>query len=283
MNSAVATHGDGPLRRGTPPGSLRYFSALFAPAPVRPLLDALYAFESEIRDSARAQSHEVAHTRLQWWRAEIDRLAGGQPLHPITVALRPLRDCASGDAALLHEVLAAADLDLAGWTYSSWQELEAYAFRAAGALQTLIAAALAGPRALSPGEREFARVLGSALRQTEMLRDLPQDVARGHLYVPLDVLAEAGLDPSNLPTSPPAALAAVAAAWRDRIAAALSSLPSLLSPAERSTQRPGLVLGALHRRLLERIDATRDAAATRAEVPPWSRLWTAWSTAVRYA
>jgi phytoene synthase len=116
-----------------------------------------------------------------------------------------------------------------------------------------------------------------------MLRDLPHDIARGRLYVPLDVVTAAGLDPSNLQTSQPAALAAVLTTWRDRIDGTLAALPSLLSSAERSTQRPGLVLGALHRRLLERIDVSQDGATTRPEVPPWSRLWTAWSTAVRYA
>jgi phytoene synthase len=283
MSSVTAADPGDPTRPGTPPGSLRFFSTLFAPAPRRPLLEALYAFESGIRDSLVSLSHEVAHTRMQWWRAEIDRFAAGCPLHPVTVGLLGLHDCAAGDATLLHEVLTAADLDLARLTYRSWQELEAYSFRAAGALQTLIAAALAGRRELSPAEREFARSLGSAVRQTEMLRDLPRDITRGRLYVPLDVVTAAGLDPSNLQTSQPAALAAVLTTWRDRVDGTLAALPSLLSSAERSTQRPGLVLGALHRRLLERIDVSQDGATTRPEVPPWSRLWTAWSTAVRYA
>jgi len=64
--------------RGAPPGSLRYFAVLFAPAAVRPQLEALYSFEAEIRDTVAA-AHEVAHTRLQWWRGEIDRLAAGHP------------------------------------------------------------------------------------------------------------------------------------------------------------------------------------------------------------
>ena len=46
---------DDPLQRGTPPGSLRYFAVLYAPIAARPLLSALYAFEAEIRDTARAR------------------------------------------------------------------------------------------------------------------------------------------------------------------------------------------------------------------------------------
>jgi hypothetical protein len=43
------------------------------------------------------------------------------------------------------------------------------------------------------------------------------------------------------------------------------------------------VLAALHERLLEQIDHRREIARSRVEVPHWSRLWTAWRTAVRYA
>jgi phytoene synthase len=150
----------------------------------RPQLAALYSFEAEIRDTVAA-AHEVAHARLQWWRGEIERLATGHPGHPVTVALLPLRGHPGFDPQLLHEMLVAADLDLARFTYQNWRELDAYCFRAAGALQTLLAAALAGRRALSTSERAFARRLGSALRQTEMLRDFHVDLAAGRLRAPV--------------------------------------------------------------------------------------------------
>lgn len=283
VSSAAAAEADDPVRRGTPPGSLRYFSNLFAPDGRRPLLEALYAFEAEIRDTVDTASHEVAHTRLQWWRAEADRYAAGRAAHPVTVAMQPLRQCASHDAGLLHEVLTAADLDLARMTYASARELEAYAFRCSGALQMLIAAALAGARELSTAELDYARSLGSALRQAEMLRDFAIDAERGRLYVPLDAIEAAGIDPTSLKSASPAALQSVLEPWRARVKETLLALPERLAPSERSTQRPGLVLAALHVRLLERIDLAQPATLQRADVPPWSRLWTAWTTAVRYS
>jgi phytoene synthase len=283
VNEAVAVGSDDPLRRGTPPGSLRYFSTLFAPPEKRRLLGAIYAFESEIEATVNSPSHEAAHTRMQWWRTEADRFAAGRALHPVTVEMQALRDCASHDPSLLHEVLTAADLDLAHMTYASQRELEAYAYRASGALQTLIAAALAGPRELSPVEREHARELGSGVRQIEMLRDLGRDADRGRVYVPLDALEEAGIDPAALRAASPAALRSVLEPWQARLEASLSALPQRLTSIERRTQRPGLVLAALYLRLLKRIDPASPAAKDRADVPPWSRLWTAWSTAVRYS
>ncbi len=124
MSDPVVASAGAPLQRGTPPGSLRYFSVLFAPPERRALLESLYAFEAELRDTVASASHDVAHTRLQWWRGEVDRYVGGRPQHPVTVALLGLRDCAGHDPGLLHELLTAADLDLARMTYATRSELE---------------------------------------------------------------------------------------------------------------------------------------------------------------
>ena len=256
------------------PGSLRYFAVLFAAPTARAVLEALYSFEGELRRVVAGASHEAAHARLGWWRGEVDRLAAGRPEHPIAMALLPLRSCRDGDPTLLHEMLAAADLDLARMTYRTWPELEAYCFRAAGALQTLLAATLAGDRALTPTEREFARRLGSAVRQVEMLRDLRVDIAAGRFYAPLEPLDVAGVGPSDLKdrAASPAAERFLAD-WAARLGDELAALPELLADAaERTRQRHGLVLGALHGRLL-----------ARTELGPLNRLWTAWRTALRYA
>lgn len=256
------------------PGSLRYFAVLFAPPAARPTLEALYAFEGELRRVSAGTSHEAAHARLGWWRGEVDRLAAGRPEHPITVALLPLRACRDGDPTLLHEMLAAADLDLARMTYRTWPELEAYCFRAAGALQTLLAATLSGDRALTPTEREFARRLGSAVRQVEMLRDLHVDLPAGRCYAPLEPLDAAGAGPADLEeqASSPAAERFLKD-WAAHLGDELAGLPGLLdNSTERARQRHGLVLGALYGRQL-----------TRTELSPLHRLWTAWRAALRYA
>jgi 15-cis-phytoene synthase len=275
---------DDPLKRGTPPGSLRDFAVTYAPPHAKPLLDALYAFEAEIDDTVRSSSHEVAHTRLQWWRAEIDRLLGGNAQHPVTRALGPLRDIAGTDLALLHEALVAADIELARLTFGSSSELEAYCFRASGSLQTLATIACAATRDLSDPEREFARRLGSAVKQTELLRDLRQHTAAGRLPLALDELDAAGADPRDLLTEPLSpALTQLLEAQRLALHDELQQLPELLNAAQRRMQRHGLVLAALHAQLLERIDHRRELARTRAEVAPWTKLWTAWRTALRHA
>lgn len=275
---------DDPLQRGTPPGSLRHFAVTYAPVEARPLLAALYAYEAEIDDTVRASNHDVAHTRLQWWRGEVDRLLGGQPQHPVTRALLPLRERAVDDMALLHEPLVAADIDLACLVLQNAREVEAYCFRATGSLQTLAAVASNTSGRLSDRERAFARELGSCVRRTEMLRDLRGHLARGKLPLPLDALAAAGVNPAQvLPDSVAPALLGLLEAMRQSLAAQTRQLPAALQSSERLAQRQGLVLAALHGKLLDRIDHRTELARTRAEVPAWTKLWTAWRTAVRAA
>jgi phytoene synthase len=275
---------DDPLKRGTPPGSLRHFAVMYAPAHAQPLLEALYAYEAEIGDTVLASSHEVAHTRLAWWRGEVDRLLGGHPLHPVTQALLPLSARAGERLALLHEPLVAADIDLARLTLDDAREVEAYCFRATGSVQTLAAIASSEVGAVSDDELAFARRLGAAICRTEHLRDLRADLAAGRLRLPLETFASAGVDPRELrPDAITPAFAGILAASREDLQRELQELGRLLDRDARARQRQGLVLAALHRRLLGQIHHGRELARTRAEVPAWAKLWTAWSAALRGA
>jgi phytoene synthase len=272
------------MPEGVAPGSLRHFAVLFSGSPEKPLIEAVYALEAELRRVVAATSHEAAHAKLQWWRAEIDRLAAGRPDHPLAHSLLPLRGRRGVDLTLLHEMLVAADLDLARMTYSTWEELDAYLFRSAGVAQTLIAAVLAGERDLAPAEREFARRLGAGLRQSEMLFDLDRDLVHGRLYAPTAALEAAGVDPQALARDGrTATVSAFIGGWQERVRSELASLPAVLAePTLRGAQRHGLVLAALHARWLD----TWSAASTptggpRPELGRFTRLWTAWHTALR--
>ena len=270
---------------GVAPGSLRHFSVLFSGSMEKPLMAAVYALEAELRRIVAATSHEAAHAKLQWWRGEVDRLAAGRPSHPLAHALLPLRGRRDVDLTLLHELLVAADLDLARMTYATWQELDAYLFRSAGIAQTLIAALLAGERGQAPAEREFARRLGAALRQSEMLFDLDRDLARGRLYAPTAALEAAGVDPEAFARNRRTATASgFIAGWQERVLRELQSLPAILAdPALRGAQRHGLVLAALHARWLDALSAaSMPAGGPRPELGPLTRLWTAWRTALRH-
>jgi phytoene synthase len=267
---------DSLVNRAAPAGSLRYFSLLYAPDDKRDQLCALYVVDAEIRESALSANHDVAHTRLQWWRAEIDRLVNGNPQHPATRLLNER----SGDRAgfsKLHEVAVAADMDLARMTYSNMRELRAYCSRSGGAILELMAAQLVAPAPLDDANRATANRLGSGVRHSEILRDLRQDACDGRVYLPQDRLAEHHVTLEDMrgrevPPRLKAALREYRNVVKEELQAALAATSGLL--------RPLVVLAALHRRLLDRI-AVRDydVARSRIDLGPIEKPWLAWRAA----
>lgn len=274
----MAALDDSHVNRAAPPGSMRYFSLLYAPEDRRDRLLALYVIDAEIRESALSVNHDVAHTRLTWWRAEIDRLVNGSPQHPAT---RLLNDSSVDRAsfAKLHEIMAAADMDLARMTYSNMRELRAYASRSRGAIQEVMAALLVAPTPLDELARATANRLGVCVRQSEMLRDLRQDAYDGRVYLPQDCLTEHKVSLEDLRARDVAPH--VKAALREFKEAVQQDLQSALASVS-APLRPLAVLGALHGRLLQRI-AARDynVAQSRIDLGPIEKPWVAWRAARR--
>lgn len=271
---------DSLVNRAAPPGSMRYFSLLYAPAAKREALRALYVIDAEIRQSAQSANHDVAHTRLQWWRAEVDRLVNGNPLHPATRTLQDAAGTGPGAFAKLHEPLVAADMDLARMTYSNRQELRAYCSRSGGAITELIAAQLVAPQALDEPTRAAANRIGSGVRASEILRDLRQDACDGRVYLPLDELERNAIEVDALRSREVAPqLAETLKSLRRAVSEDLQPAPS----AQRNgALRPLFVLAALHARLLDRIAQRRyDVARGRIELGPIEKPWVAWRAARR--
>lgn len=267
------------INRAAPPGSMRYFSLLYTPEDRREAVLALYVIDTEIRESSRSASHDVAHTRLTWWRAETDRLVNGNPQHPAT---RLLCDRWRGERAVfakLHEVLAAADMDLARMTFNNQQELRAYCARSGGALQELVASQLAAPGTLDEPARATANKLGVGIRLAEMLRDLRQDAYDGNVYLPLDVLDKHELKPEHLRARE--VEPKLQEALKNLRALALQEL-TLPNRGMHEHLRPVFVLAALHRKLVDRIAARNyDVATSRIDLGPLQKPWTAWLAARR--
>jgi len=268
------------VNRTAPPGSMRYFSLLYSPEDRREIVQALYSIDMEIRESAKSASHDVAHTRLTWWRAETDRLLNANAQHPAT---RVLLERTSGDRAVfnkLHEVLAAADMDLARMTFSNQQELRAYCSRSGGAIQELIASLLIGPENLDETTRAAANKLGVGIRMTEIVRDLRQDAYDGNVYLPLDLLDKHALTTEHLRARE------VDPKLKDALRSMRESAIVELDLPPRGPQtehlRPVYVLAALHRKLLDHIAARNyDVATERIELGPLQKPWTAWRAAHR--
>lgn len=246
------------LNRAAPPGSMRYFALLYAEPQQRDALSALFVIDSEIRASAHA-AHEVAHTRLQWWRAELDRLTNRSAQHPASQTLQDALP--ASDFTPLHELLVAADMDLARMTYNTAAELDAYLVRSSTGLHF--------------GGDTNARVVGTWIRRVETLRDLAMDVRAGCIYWPLDELDAAGVSLDMLRAN------RMTDAIRALLIKEIQRLEMQFQTLKIST-RPLAVLAQLHRKLLRQIEKSDyDVFSQRHDLSPLQKVWTAWRAARR--
>lgn len=181
----------------------RHFAVIYSPPQQRPVLEALLGIESEIAASLRAGlDHQVAHTRLQWWRDECLRCSQGAPLHPLTRQLASLRTPQRLQS--LSGLVDVGQWDLARATFASRAELTGYCERWSAAMIAPL-----GPEAESPN----LQALGAVLRELEMLSDLAHEARSGRLRLPLDELQGLAVDPDSLARPP----------WPDTLARAMRS------------------------------------------------------------
>lgn len=142
------------------PGSVRYFTLLYAPATLREELNTLLALADEIGSApADSADHTVAHVRLEWWRREAERFARGAPEHPWLRAL--LSRHPATRLLNLQSLVDAAAIDLATHTLKSQQPQALQR-----ALFVLVADALCG-QALTPELQQAIGELGAGVRELE--------------------------------------------------------------------------------------------------------------------
>jgi hypothetical protein len=94
-------------------GSSFYYSFLFLPIERRRAIMALYAFCREVDDVVdECNDAAIASTKLTWWRQEIERVANGQPQHPVGLALKGLDKSINLPKEQLLEIIDGMEMDL---------------------------------------------------------------------------------------------------------------------------------------------------------------------------
>ncbi len=244
--------------------------------PRREAMYAIYAYCREVDDVAD-ESAPLADkkVRLGEWREEIRQLYDGVPAHPTARALAPAVAAYGLAREDLLAIIEGMEMDVEGQMRApSLATLEAYCDRVAGAVG-LLSIWVFG--ANQPGDRDFALALGRALQTTNILRDLGEDAALERLYLPREMLTDAGIDssaPEAVLAHPalPRACAALAAYAEARFIEAKQCL------AGRSTGplRPAVMMMQVYHRLLVRMrrgewrDPRQRVALSRPE-----KLWIA--------
>lgn len=160
----------------------------------RPAVHALYGFArwaDEIVDSTSAPTREGELDELE--RQLDDELAGRPTGHPVLAALADTVERYRIDRALFADFLASMRMDLHVTEYPDLVELGRYMHGSAAVigLQMLPVLGTVGPREdAEPG----AAAMGVAFQLTNFLRDVGEDLDRGRLYLPQDVLKAFDVD-----------------------------------------------------------------------------------------
>ncbi len=175
----------------------RYLCALFAPREVRPALHVLTVFSTEVARVAETVSEPMlGEIKLQWWRDTIAELFDGKPRdHPAVLALAPVVARGLLSRQRFERIIEARLADLGAAAPADLAALEAFAQATAAELHHLWREALG-----QTGDAVTRAVehIGVAFAMVGLMRATPFHAARGRLYLPADLVRDAGLDVNDV-------------------------------------------------------------------------------------
>jgi phytoene synthase len=242
---------------------------------------ALYAFCREVDDVVdECNDISIASTKLAWWRQEIERVADGQPQHPVGQALKGLAKSINLPKEQLLEIIDGMEMDLTQTRYLDFKGLSLYCYRVASVVG-LLAAEIFGYQ--DRQTQKYAHDLGMAFQLTNIIRDIGEDARRGRIYIPMDELKQFNVPAADI----------LNAKYSDNFTAlmqfqyeraekyyeqAFAQLPAI----DRKNQRPGLIMAAIYRTLLDEIKRENfQVLHQRISLPPTRKLWLAAKTWIK--
>ena len=238
----------------TKSGSSFYYSFMFLPKNRRNAITALYAFCREVDDVVdECTDYQVAQTKLNWWRTEIESLYQGKPQHPVSKALLEPIKTYHLDAEHFVEIIDGMEMDLKFNRYDDFKQLQLYCYRVASVVGLLSAQIFGFDNRKT---LRYAHDLGMAFQLTNIIRDVGEDARRGRIYLPLDELAKFKVTEDDILSSRESD--SVRNLLDQQIERAESYYDRALRelPAEDSkSQRVGLMMAAIYRTLLREIKA----------------------------
>jgi len=180
-------------------GSQSFFAAsLLLPAPVRGPATALYAFCRQADDAI--DNGADPRSALAELSDRLDAAYAGAPHpHPADRAFAATVSAFEIPKALPAALIEGLGWDVEGRCYQNVEALMDYAARVAGTVGVMMALIM-GVR--SPAALARAADLGVAMQLTNIARDVGEDARAGRLFLPLDWLAQAGIDPERFLADP---------------------------------------------------------------------------------
>jgi 15-cis-phytoene synthase len=262
-------------------GSSFYYSFLFLPTERRRAITALYAFCREVDDTVDdCTDISIARNKLMWWRKEIKSMLDGAPSHPVTQALQPHVAVYSLQGKHLQAIIDGMEMDLDQTRYLDFPGLKRYCWHVASVVG-ILSASIFGVR--RPETLEYAEKLGLAFQLTNIIRDVGEDARKGRIYLPVNELQQFNVTAADILNARHSENFEKLMRFQAERAQALYEEAFALLPAEdRRSQRPGLIMAAIYRALLNEIEHDGfHVLNEKISLTPIRKLWLAWKTYVR--
>ncbi|RQO38569.1 squalene synthase HpnD [Herminiimonas sp. KBW02] len=262
-------------------GSSFYYSFLFLTPDRRRAITALYAFCREVDDTVdECTDITIARTKLVWWRKEVGAMMSGEPTHPVTKALQPHMAIYALDSEHLMAIIDGMEMDLDQNRYLDFIGLQKYCWHVASVVG-ILSAKIFG--ASSPQTLQYAEKLGLAFQLTNIIRDVGEDARKGRIYLPVNELQQFNVTAADILNARHGEnfekLMQFQAARAQKL---YDEAFALLPKEDRRAQRPGLIMAAIYRAVLNEVE--RDGFHVlnqRISLTPIRKLWLAWITYVR--
>jgi phytoene synthase len=262
-------------------GSSFYYSFLFLPPERRRAITALYAFCREVDDTVDECSDEsIARIKLAWWRTEVSAMYKGAGTHPVMQALQPHLAVYDLKEQHLQAIIDGMEMDLNQSRYLDFPALKKYCWHVASVVG-ILSASIFG--AANPRTLEYAEKLGLAFQLTNIIRDVGEDARKGRIYLPINELQQFGVTAADLLNARHSDKFEQLMKFQvERAQKTYDEAFALLPREDRRAQRPGLMMAAIYRAVLDEIERDHfHVLKQRISLTPLRKLWLAWRTYVR--
>ncbi|EGG43469.1 MULTISPECIES: phytoene/squalene synthase family protein [Streptomyces] len=179
-------------------GRTYFLATRLLPAARRPAVHALYGFARWADDlvdlpeeTAGPEGSAVALDRLE--RRLVDGLRHGDSEEPVVRALADTAERYAIDHRHFIDFMASMRADLTVTDYPTYEDLRGYMHGSAAVIGLQMVPVL-GTVAPREEAEPYAAALGLAFQLTNFLRDVGEDLDRGRIYLPADLLAAHGVD-----------------------------------------------------------------------------------------
>ncbi len=203
----------------------------------------------DIADSATASVPEkTAH--LAAWRRWLSTPENGEDA--LAADVRALLAKYQLAPAMLEEIIAGVEMDLALVRYATWEDLRLYCYRVASAVG-LVSIEIFGYR--NQRCKDYAVALGLALQTTNIIRDVGKDMRLDRIYLPQEEMARFDYSEADLRSQThDARFLALMQFQAERARHFYGEAAAALPDEDRRSMVAAEIMGSVYRSLLQRME-----------------------------